>query len=198
MEHTITRRSLIAISLALLANPVFAAQRRYELDTRKANITYTFLLNDKPVKGVVPLESAKVLIDPNDLGNSTASVTADIRRARTGLIFATDALKSASVLNAKRFPLASFTSRKVRLGPNGRLSGGARIEGDLTLRGQTRPISLAADVFRAPGSAAQDLSNLTVKLAGQLSRAAFGATGYPKIVADNVRLDITVNVREVT
>ena len=198
MEHSITRRSLIAASLALLANPVFAAQRRYELDTRKADITYTFLLNDKPVKGVVPLESAKVLIDPNDLGNSTASVTADIRRARTGLIFATDALKSASVLNAKRFPFASFTSRKVRLGPNGRLSGGARIEGDLTLRGQTRPINLAADVFRAPGSAAQDLSNLTVKLAGQLSRAAFGATGYPKIVADNVRLDITVNVREVT
>ena len=198
MEHTITRRSLIAASLALLANPVFAAQRRYELDTRKADITYTFLLNDKPVKGVVPLESAKVLIDPNDLGNSTASVTADIRRARTGLIFATDALKSASVLNASRFPLARFTSRKVRLGPNGRLSGGARIEGDLTLRGQTRPIGLAADVFRAPGSDAQDLSNLTVKLVGQLSRAAFGATGYPKIVADNVRLDITVNVREVT
>ena len=198
MEHTITRRSLIAASLALLANPVFAAQRRYELDTRKANITYTFLLNDRPVKGVVPLESAKVLIDPNDLGKSTADVTADIRRARTGLIFATDALKSASVLNASRFPLARFTSRKVRLGPNDRLSGGARIEGDLTLRGQTRPISLAADVFRASGSDAQDLSNLTVKLVGQLSRAAFGATGYPKIVADNVRLDITVNVREVT
>lgn len=195
MPFHITRRSLVTTSLAFLAQPTLAAPRQYELAAQNARITYTFLLNDAPVKGVVPLDTADLVIDPQNLSSSRADVTADIRRARTGLIFATEALKSPSVLDADRFPLARFKSRRVKLGPDGRLSNGATLSGDLTLRGKTRPIELSANVFRASGTASNDFSNLSVNLTGQLSRAEFGATGYQNLVADVVRLDITADIR---
>ena len=83
----------------------------------------------------------------------------------------------------------------MQLAQDGRLSGGARISGRLTLRGVTRSQDLTASIYRPPGSDPNDLQSLTVLLSGQLSRADFGATGYPELVTDNVGLDITAVIR---
>ena len=121
-------------------------------------------------------------------------MTADIRRARTGLIFATEALKSASVLHADRFPEARFTSTRVILGAGGRISGGATIDGNLTLRGVTRPVRFAAELFRKRGSAPDDLSALDVRLQGRGNRSDFGAIGYADLVEDRVGIDIRADI----
>jgi len=193
------RRNMLRLSLAALASPAlgaqaFAAPTPYRLGPNGATITYLFTLNGGQVKGTVPVSGASLIIDPRNLAASTADVTADVRRARTGLIFATEALKSESVLNAQSFPQARFTSTRVILGPGGRLSGGAAIEGNLTLRGVTRPVRFAADLFRKRGSAPDDLSALDVRLQGSVDRRAFGATGYADIVDDTVGIDIKAEI----
>lgn len=190
------RRTLVLGALAALATPAGAAPRQYRIGPGGAEITYTFNLQGSPVRGRVPLSSASLRIDPDRLSNSTADVRADMRRARTGLLFATEAMKSASVLDAQQFPEARFVSTRVRLGPSGRISEGARLDGNLTLRGITRPISLDAALFRPKGSASSDVSRLNVTLRGQISRAAFGATGYPKLVTDRVDLLIKADIQQ--
>ena len=122
-------------------------------------------------------------------------MTADLTAARTGLIFATQAMKSASVLDTERFPTARFRATRVTLGRSGRLSEGAALDGDLTLRGITRPVRFDAALFRPPGSAPDDLSLLDIRLRGAISRTAFGAAGYPDLVADGVGLDIRARIR---
>lgn len=188
------RRHLLLTALAALATPAQAAPRRYGIGPGGAEITYTFTLDGAASKGTVPISQANLSIDPKNLAASRADVTADVRRARTGFVFATEALKSPSVLNAKRFPESRFVSTRVILGPGGRISDGAALEGNLTMRGVTRPIRLKAGIFRPKGTAADDLSRLTVTLEGTLKRSSFGITGYPKLVADQVNLSIQADI----
>jgi len=188
------RRDLLALGLAALATRSFASATPYQLTGEGATITYTFLLSGSPVQGTVPLSSANLRVDPGNLAASTADVTADVRRARTGLIFATEALKSPSVLDARNHPDARFRSTRMTLGQSGRLSDGAVVEGDLTLRGTTRPVRFDANLFRKRGSAPDDFRALTVTLTGTVNRRDFGATGYADLVADTVGIDITAEI----
>ncbi|WP_299204811.1 YceI family protein [uncultured Tateyamaria sp.] len=189
------RRHLLLCALATLTPRTgWAVPTPYRLGTGGATITYTFMLNGAPVKGTVPVNQADLTVDPNNLDKSTALVSADVRRARTGLIFATEALKSPSVLDAQNHPTARFRSTRVKLGAGGRLSDGATLEGDLTLRGVTRRIRFDAGLFRARGSAAEDFSTLTVMLKGRIDRREFGAIGYANLVDDTVGIDIVAEI----
>ncbi|WP_108837324.1 YceI family protein [Tateyamaria sp. Alg231-49] len=188
------RRHILALGLAAIAAPTWAAPTPYRLNGAASTITYTFTLEGTPLKGTVPIDRAELQIDPTNLEASTADVTADVRRAKTGLIFATEALKSRSVLAADDFPLARFQSTKVTLGARGRISEGATIEGMLTLRGVTKPVRFDAQLFRAPGSAADDLSALRVILKGSINRADFDAVGYADLVDDTVAIEIDANI----
>ncbi|MCV6584336.1 MAG: YceI family protein [Marinibacterium sp.] len=202
MTQHLTRRHLIAglaaASLPLsapLSRPAHASPARYRLDPKGSSVGFVFYLNDTAYKGTMPVSAADIVVDPQNLRASRVDVSVSVDQARTGLVFATEALKGASVLDAARHPRVRFVSRKVNLGPGGRLSDGASLDGDLTLRGVTRPLRLTADVFRTRGSAANDLSALTVHLRGALNRSAFGATGYSGIVQDRILLDITAAIR---
>ncbi|WP_299553307.1 YceI family protein [uncultured Tateyamaria sp.] len=189
------RRHLLLCALATLTPRAgWAAPTPYRLGPGGATITYTFTLNGAPVKGTVPVSQADLTVDPSNLGKSTALVSADVRRARTGLIFATEALKSPSVLDANTHPTARFRSTRVTLGPGGRLSNGAALEGDLTLRGVTRPVRFDAGLFRARDSTAEDFSALTVMLRGRVDRRDFGATGYADLVENSVGIDILAEI----
>lgn len=190
----ITRRTLMTGLCAALAAPAMAIPRPYTLGPEGATITYTFLLNGEPVKGTVPIDRADLTIDTGNLAASTADVTADVRRARTGLIFATQALKSRSVLSAQDFPLARFQSTRVVLGNSGRIDDGAVLEGLLTLRGVTRPVRFDAQLYRNSGTQRDDLRLLNVRLTGTVDRRDFGATGYSDLVEDTVKIDIRAQI----
>jgi polyisoprenoid-binding protein YceI len=93
------------------------------------------------------------------------------------------------VLDAATHPQMTFESTSVI-----RTGEAAEVTGDLTIRGITRPVTLLAEVFRPQGSAAGDLSRLTVRLTGRVNRSDFGATGWSDLVGDEVRIVITARV----
>lgn len=190
------RRHMLALSLAALLAPhsARAAARPYTIGPNGAEISYLFSLSGNSVTGTVPLSRADLTINPQDLQSSTATVTADLRKARTGLVFATQALKSEAVLDADRFPQARFVSTRVLLGPDARISEGAVIEGNLTLRGVTRPVRFGAALFRKRGSSADDFDALDVRLRATINRNDFGANGYANLVTPEVGIDIKADL----
>ena len=194
-----TRRQLSAALLAICALPApgRAAPQRYQLDPGASRVGFTFRHSGAETQGTMPVSRADLRIDPDNLAASQVDVSVSVAKARTGLVFATQALKSADVLNAKAFPEVRFVSTSVTLSQNGRLSDGATISGRLSVRGVTRPLTLQADLYRASGSAASDLSRLVILLNGSLSRSAFGAAGYPDLVADRIDLNIRAAIRAV-
>ncbi|MFT6460449.1 YceI family protein [Pseudophaeobacter arcticus] len=187
--------------LASVPGPLGAASRTqtpgYALDLAATEVTFGFRLNGIWQKGTMPIASSKVMLDPKRLTETRVAVSLDARAAKTGLIFATKAMTGPDVLDVTRFPTISFVTRRVLLGPEGRLSNGAELIGDLTLRGVTLPLSLQIALFRRIGSAADDLSRLDVTLHGSLSRSAYGASGYAGLVGDIVRLDIRASLHQV-
>lgn len=195
MTLILTRRLLIAGGLASAGVPLWASPRRYDLSAATSSISFAFNVSGTVQTGTVPVSTADIRVDPDNLVNSSADVTADIRGAKTGLIFVTQALLSASVLDAASHPQVRFVSKRVVLGQTGRISEGARIDGALTLRGVTRDLQLKAVLSRPAGSAPDDLSVLMVRLTGQLNRNDFGAAGYPNMVAETVTLDIRATIR---
>lgn len=187
-----TRRATLTALASALCLPAVAgaAPTRYALDTGASRVGFRFTLNGAAQKGTMPVRAAAVTIDPANLGASMVDVSVNVRGAQTGLLFATQALVGPEVLDAAHFPVIRFVSERVRLAADGRLSGGARIHGRLTIRDVTRPVDLTANLYRPPGTRPDDLQTLQVQLSSEISRSAFGASGYPKLVADTVTLDI--------
>lgn len=170
----LTRRTVMRglASLPLLglsgAHAAQAKPTRYTLDTQTSSVGFFFTLSGTAQRGTMPVKRADIIIDPQNLTASTVDVLVDVVGARTGLFFATQAMTGAEVLDAARFPTIRFVSTKVQLGAGGRLSDGARISGDLTVRNVTRPITLEASLYRSAGSASDDLRHLMIRLRGQI------------------------------
>ena len=189
----LSRRNALALlgSVILMPGRGWASQTKYQLNRTESNVGFQYSVNGSPQAGTMPVQQAEIVIDRNKLQRSSVAVTLDVTGARTPFLLATRALTGPEVLDAAQFPTIHFVSRSIQLSSEGKLSGGASVQGDLTLRGVTQAITLMADVFRAHGSSPDDLSNLTVRLRGSVNRSDFGASGYPDLVGDLVVLDLT-------
>ncbi|MBM1221575.1 YceI family protein [Ponticoccus sp. SC2-23] len=185
-------RVILFLAAMALAPALSAAPRDYTLDERASEVGFSWQFGEDTFTGTMEIAQADLTIDFEDVSQSRVTVAVDASRAEAGFPFATEAMRGPRVLDTAAHPLISFRSRSfTRTGP-----GTATIEGDLTVRGVTRPETITAQIYRAPGSDAGDLSRLTVLISGSLSRSAFGADGWSDLVGDTVTLDITATIAE--
>jgi polyisoprenoid-binding protein YceI len=77
------------------------------------------------------------IVTAEDLAHSSATATIDVSSIDTNAAIRDDLVRSADILDAANFPEITFTSSAVRAGEIGFL-----IDGDLTIRGTTRPVTL--------------------------------------------------------
>lgn len=175
-----------------LACPLAAAPMQYALQTATSDVGFEVSMGQTPLRGTMPVASADIRLDFDNAAASQVSVTLSPGKARMGLPFAAEAMKGPDVLATKAYPEIIFESTQIRAEGDG-----AIVEGKITIRGVTRPITLAARLSRPQGTPEGYRDDLTIRLTGAVSRAAFGATGYPDMVGDEVRLDIRAHVRRV-
>lgn len=186
------RRTCLIGLLSVLAAPASAAPVRYRLDPAASQVTFGYVLAGQRAEGTMPITRADLALDFRAVDRSSARVSLDADGTRTGVIFVTETLKGPEMLDTGRHPQIDFVSRRIAGSVNG-----ATITGDVTIRGVTRPITLAAEIFRRRGSAEGDLSRLTVLLTGALDRHDFGASGYRNLVAPTVDLRILARLSRV-
>ncbi|MGC8475489.1 MAG: YceI family protein [Acetobacteraceae bacterium] len=128
-------------------------------------------------------------IDPAAPDATDIAVTVAARSVHSGWAQETAMLRSADFFDVARYPAIRFHSRAVRADGVHRYL----IQGNLTLRGQTRPVVLHAHLVRAARNAAgQQIDDFVVT--GAVSRRAFGMTADPLFIADKVRLVIHARV----
>lgn len=97
-----------------------------------------------------------------------------------------DTLRGPDFFDTARFPALSFRSGAIRRTGEGHL----RIEGLLTLRGQTRPFALDAEYTPETGPEGEVVVLHRFRAEGTLSRAEFGMTAYGGVVGDDVIIAI--------
>lgn len=161
----------------------------YRLDRAASVVAFTYQMNGRPYTGRMPVASADILLDVDRPANSRVTAEIDASRADAGPFYATEAMKSASVLDTQHYPLISFRSEKVTDIPKG-----ARVEGPLTIKEVTRGFALDAQLYRPKGTQQGDRRVLSILMTGTLDRRQFGAGGYPAIVGPAIRLQILTRI----
>lgn len=181
-------RILIAI-LALLASPAQASVQLYDLDRAQSRVVFTWHLGSDDVNGQMPVSRADLALDFDHAANSHFSVALDVAASEAGFPFATQAMKGPKILDAATYPEITFVSTAVR--PT---ATGAVVDGNLTIRGVTRPATFTAQLYRQKGTEAGDRSRLSVLLTGSVSRSAFGATGWSNLAADEITFQVLARI----
>lgn len=180
----------LTLALQAAATPV-----SYTLQAERSDVGFVYNVGGADARGSMPVAAAQIAIDFDDFNQSRVDVTLDASRARAGLITATEALKGPSVLDVANHPMIRFEATAVRASDPRNLSQGGQIDGLLTVRGITRPVTLHVAVFRQRGTAEGDLRALSFQISGAISRSAFGAVGYAGLVDDLITVDIIARVR---
>ena len=187
-------RYVFTLILLFAATMTLAAPANYNLQADRSEVGFVYTLSGAAIRGSMPVRSAQILIDIDQFSNSSVDVTLDVSRAKAGLVFATEALKSESVLSVSTHPSIRFKSTAVRLNNPRNLSQGGKIDGLLTIRNVTKPVTLDTALFLQPGSAEGDFSRLSFRISGAVKRSDFGASGYGDLVNDVINIDIAARV----
>lgn len=128
-------------------------------------------------------------LDPADPGTSTVEIAIPLRSLKTNSDGLTKHLASADFFEFDRWDTATFKSTGITLDPDGVR---ARIDGNLTLKGQTRPLAITA---RFEGAGANPMNKkATVGFHGlaTVRRSEFGIDFALPNIPDEVNLAISV------
>lgn len=185
MAMTTIKRLGLILGLAIAPAAVWAAPAQYSLQPEGTVVGFSTNFGEDKITGHIPITSANLQLDFDTPGNSTIDVVLNVGGADASFPFAAQALKGPKVLDSAEFPQISFTSGKIRAEGEG-----ARVEGQITIRGVTRPVVLFAQFWQQSGQAAGDFRLLKIRLNGSVMRSDFGAVGWADMVGDEVRLDI--------
>ncbi|MDB5446773.1 MAG: hypothetical protein JWQ97_2090 [Phenylobacterium sp.] len=126
-------------------------------------------------------------LDPKNLGATKLDVTVPIQNVATTNAKLDDELRGGDWLDAAKFPTMRFVSTKVtRTGPKT-----AKIAGNLTLHGVTRPVVLDASFVGAGPNPFTKAFTTGFSAHGQIKRSEFGVSKYVPVVGDEVELIIS-------
>jgi polyisoprenoid-binding protein YceI len=128
----------------------------------------------------------RVLIDFERPAKSYTTFTVDAASVDVGSPSFNDFVKSAALLNVGRFPTMSFASTQVEKLD----SHTARVTGNLTLLGVTKPIMLTVDVATDPAAKGRAVAFVAK---GRIQRSDFGMMFGIPLIDD--ALEITVKTR---
>ena len=179
--------TMLAIVVAGLAQ---AAPADYRLEADRSIVGFEVDFENTVISGTMPVSQADLTLDFDSVAASEVRVTLNPDGARTNIPFATMAMKGRTVLDTNTHPTITFVSTAaLKNGP------GAVIEGLVTIRGVTRHVTLDGQLYRQQGTEPGERDRLSILLTGSVSRAAFGASGWPDLVGDEVRLRILARIR---
>ena len=182
--------ALVLPSLAATAAPV-----RYALDPVHTRVLFAVEhAGFSKALGTVSGSSGTLVFDPDDWAAATLEVTVPLRRADLGDAKWNEATLARNLLDAERFPDAHFVSTKVEASD----ATHAKVTGNLTLHGVTRPVTLDVTLNalkRHPLPPFRRTAGFSAT--ATLSRAAFGVDAWKSMIGDTVELRIEAEaVRE--
>ncbi len=159
----------------------------YELDSSHGKITWTvdhFGLSH--YRGQFVDVTGRLTIDPKQPERATLQVTVPLDKVGTFHAGLDQHLRNADFFDVPNHPKATFTSTSIeRLGERQ-----ARVTGNLTLRGVTKPVTFIG-TFNAAG-VHPVTKRYTIGFDGEatIRRSEFGITFALPVVGDEVRLDL--------
>ncbi len=152
---------MLILSLLLLPGAVFAHD--WQVDAAKSSLTFKGSYQGDAFNGTFKKFDATIAYDAANLATSKFDVTIDLASADTASSERDDTLKGSDFFDTGKFPKAHFVTQSFAKAAD----GSVQASGTLTIRDQTKPVTLKV-MFAESGSAA------TLDVDTVLKRADFG------------------------
>ena len=179
-------------------DPALAAPGSYTVESSHTQVRFGVLhMGFNPYLGITPYHgtfsgaSGTLALDPAHPDQARLTVELPIASVQTPSEKLTGELKSAQFFDGAKFPTMRFVSDKVTI-----TGTHARIAGQLTLHGVTRPLTLDATFVGAGSFMGKNQVGFTAT--GTLNRSDFGVTYGVPLVTDAVTIDITAAFQKAT
>ena len=133
---------------------------------------------------------ATLELDSESPENSSVSVTIDPSSVVAGSEIWKEHLTGADFFDVANHPEITFQSTSVSGGGDGAF----KVEGDLTIKGETKPVSLNVTINAAMNHPMSGDPVVGLDASGELLRSDFGMGKFAPNVSDEVTLDITAEM----
>ena len=177
------------IALALACSVVSHAMAAETYQLEKTHVDLLFAINHAGFTekhGAFRQLDATLQFDAQKPENSQVTVTVKTDSIDTGFPARDADLKSAKFLDVAKFPEMRFVSTKVTRNADQTL----RIEGELTLHGVTKPVTLQAKLNKAAPNPFDKRPTVGFSASGSLKRSDFGVATYLPVIGDVVSITI--------
>lgn len=183
-----SKLSAALVLSAACAAPVLAAPETYVVEANHTfprfsytHLGYSLQLSrfDKTTGTVVFDRAAKT---------GAVDVVIDAKSVSTGSAAFNEHIQGEDFLDTAKYPTATFKSTKVVFDGD----KPASIEGSLTLKGVTRPVTLTVTSFQAMPHPMLKKDALGANAYTVVKRSEFNAGKYAPYVGDEVRIDIAI------
>jgi polyisoprenoid-binding protein YceI len=184
----------LSVWLLVAALPAHAATITYLVESRHTQgvVRWNHMGFSHPTAQFTRVEGALVF-DPADPTRSSVRVTIPMTALGTGVPDLDDDFRSPAFFDFARFPVATFTSRKIEKGGH---ANHYRVTGELALHGVTRPVVLDATLNRIGTNLRDGVPAIGFEATTRLKRSEFGVGRFVPVVSDEVDIDITFEANE--
>ena len=179
---------MLLLTFAALIGLVSAGPRPFNIDRSHSEINFVVEAKFLDVHGFFDSFTVVTQLDPDSITKSSVQITIDPRYVNTRITRRDNHLRTCDFFCVDSFPTITFQSKQVtRVGPVN-----YRIDGDLTMRGITKPVSIPARMlYNDPGAA---------RFTGQfdINRRDFSINGDGGggIINDSVHVEFSFALRD--
>ncbi len=185
---SIKQLSLAAALFAALAGSAIAAPVTYGVDGSHTfpRFSYSHFGYSTQLSSFKNT-SGKVVFDA-EAKTGSVDITIDMKSVNTGFEDFNGHIQGEDFLDTAKFPTATFKSTKVVFEGDKPKS----IEGQLTIKGVTKPVTLTVTSFQAMPHPMMKKPALGANAFTTIKRSEFNAGKYAPYVGDEVRIDIAI------
>lgn len=179
--------------LLILTLPRLApAQENYALDPRFARIGFSVShMGLFTSEGQFKRFDSQLSIDPANPDRTRITVRIDAASASMAATEGEDMLRSPAYFDIARYPDIRFHSTTI----NARSPSDYAIQGELQIRGVTRPLTLAAKLVNRQRNPDSGTETIDFVVTGTVHRSEFGMVADQSFVANDISLSILARLQ---
>ena len=188
MAHHFVPRILAPL---LLAIPVGAHADNWRLDPPHSAAQFSVRhMGISTVRGTFTKLSGTVQYDASDPTKSSMDITIDAASLDTRVEMRDKDLRSDRFLDTAKYGTITFKSTHVEAAGAGKL----KIDGDLTIHGVTKPVTLDVDGPSEPAKDPRGNLHMGASATTKINRMDFGVSGLPGMVGTDLAITIDVEM----
>ena len=183
-------KKLLITSLfsAVVAGQAFAAPQTYQIDSNHTFPSFSYTHMGLSTQQLRLDNTTGTVVYDKEAKTAEIDVTLDMAAVNTGSADFNKHINAADLFDTEKFPTATFKSTKVTF------EGDApkTIEGDLTIKGITKPVVLEVTHFLNAENGMFKKDAIGANAIGTILRSDYGVDLFAPAVSDEVSLSISL------